>query len=282
LDHLIRAGARYVDHSAYQYAASISFFSVLSFVPMLMVALSVAGLVLAREPIALKELREGITASVPPSLSGAITELVNNILDHQVKVGLFGLAVALYSGWNWMNTLRDGLTAMWDQERRPQRLVRTVVKDVLALLGLLAALLVSFALTATGGALGAYLLRLVGLDHVGWVHVVVVGLSVLLAIGADWLVFLWVLARLPRRPVPVRFALRGALAAAVGFEALKQIGGYYLQILGRSPTGVTFGWVVGLLVFSYLVARLVLLVAAWTAGRAEDTGARAGGGGKDS
>ena len=52
LDHLVRAGTRYTDHHGDHYAAAITFFSILSLVPLLMIAFAVAGLraVLQPEP----------------------------------------------------------------------------------------------------------------------------------------------------------------------------------------------------------------------------------------
>lgn len=265
LDRLVRAGQRYVSYQGYAYAASITYFTVLSLIPLLMVALSVAGFVLAGQPAVLAQLRIEITAAVPPSINVATNDLVNTIVDHRLRIGVLGLLVALYSGWNWMNTLRDALTAMWQRERPPLRVIPMVLKDLVALLGLAAAILVSFALTAGAGALGGLLLRLFGLTDTGWLHGVLVVASVLLAVVANWLVFIWVLAKLPREPVEARSAVRGALAAAISFEVLKWLGNIYLQAVGRSPIGVTFGWLVGLLVFVYLVARMLLLVTAWTA-----------------
>ena len=257
-DRLLRAGKRYVDHHGYHYAASIAYFSVLSMIPMLMVALAAAGFVLSGQPGLLHEVRHSVDQGVPAELSGATNDLFNSVIDHRVKIGVLGLAVGVYSGWNWMNALRDALTAMWSQERPQQRLLPMIAKDLLALLGLAGALLVSFGLTAAGGALTS-------LAVPGWAKVLLVGASLVLAIAANWLVFLWVLAKLPREPVQARIAVRGALAAALGFEALKWLGGIYLGIVGRSPIGVAFGGVVGLLVFSYLVARMLMLVTAWTA-----------------
>ena len=258
LDRLLRAGKRYVDHHGYHYAASITYFSVLSLIPMLMVTLALAGFVLSGQPGLLHEVRHSTDQAVPAVLSGATNDLFNGVIDHRVKIGVFGLAVGLYSGWNWMNALRDALTAMWCQERPRQRLLPMIGKDLLALLGLAGALLVSFALTVAGGALA-------GLADSGWAKVLLVVASLMVAIAANWLVFLWVLAKLPREPVDARIAVRGALAAALGFEALKWLGGIYLGIVGRSPIGVAFGGVVGLLVFIYLVARMLMLVTAWTA-----------------
>jgi membrane protein len=264
-DRLVRAGARYVNYQGYAYAASITYFTVLSLIPLLMVALSVASFVLAGQPAVLTQLRTQITESLPPSLDNATNGLLTGLIDHRVKIGVFGLIVALYSGWNWMNTLRDALTSMWDRKRPRQPIIWMVLKDVVALLSLAAALLVSFALTSVTGWLGNLLLKLFGLSDEGWVHSVLVVAAVVLAVAANWVVFIWVLAKLPREPVEARSAVRGALAAAIGFEILKWLGNIYLQAIGRSPIGVTFGWLVGLLVFIYLIARMLLLVTAWTA-----------------
>lgn len=265
LDRVIRAGGRYLDHKGYAFAASITYFTVLSLIPLLLVALSVGSFVLAGQPAVLAELRVQIAQAVPPSLASAINSLVTGLIRHRTRIGVIGLAVALYSGWNWMNTLRDALTAMWDLQPVRQPIVRMVLKDVLALLGLAGALLVSFGLTAAAGWLGALLLRLAGLTDAGWVHVLLVVGALVLAVAANWLVFIWVLAKLPREPVEARSAVRGALAAAIAFEVLKWLGNIYLSAVGRSPLGVTFGWLVGLLIFIYLVARMLMLVTAWTA-----------------
>lgn len=264
-DHLIRALDRYVDHNAYQYAASITYFSVLSVVPILMVGLSIGGFVIADDAKVANDLRGTITDALPSGLAGFASEVYDSLLTQRASLGAFGLVIGLYAGWNWMNTLRDALTAMWDLERPELPFFRTILRDLFALLSLSAALLVSFSLSAAGGWLNKFLLRWVGLDHEPWAGTVLSLLSVPLAITADWLVFLWVLARLPRQKVDTRNAVRGALAAAIGFEILKQAANLYLSLLGRSPTSAAFGSVIGLLVFIYLVARLLLLVAAWTA-----------------
>jgi membrane protein len=273
-DHIVRAVDRYIEHSGYQYVASISYFSLLSLVPMLMVSFSTAGFVLAGHPELLDRLRDGITDAVPGSLGKNVGELLDNLIQQRTKVGLLGLLVGLYSGWNWMNALRDSLTAMWDQKRVDQPLWRTIFKDLLALVSLAAALLVSFTFTAIGGALGSYLLRLAHVDDESWTHTAVSLGSVPLALLADWLVFLWVLAKLPREAVGTRSAVRGAVAAAVGFELLKQAGSVYIGLIGNSPTGAAFGSVIGLLVFISLVSRLLVFITAWTS-TARDTPGRA-------
>jgi membrane protein len=264
-DHLARMIDRYVNNHGYHFAASITYFSVLSLIPLLMVLLAAAGFVLGSNPLLLGQLHNGLHGIAPGALWQLSDTLVDNVIDHRVRLGILGLVVGLYSGWNWMNALRDALTGMWDQRKPDLPLLRTIVRDLLALGSLGIAIAISFALTESGSALGGWLLRLLGWSRFGWANVGLQVASVVLALVADWLVFCWVLAKLPREPVPMRSAVRGAAGAAVAFEVLKRVANLYLEALGRSPTGVTFGSLVGLLVFVYLVSRVLILAAAWTA-----------------
>jgi membrane protein len=81
----------------------------------------------------------------------------------------------------------------------------------------------------------------------------------------SWLVFGWMIARLPRYPVPVVSSIRAALLAAIGFELFKMAGTIYLKSVLHSPAGATFGPVLGLMVFAYVTARLLLFATAWAA-----------------
>nr|WP_042198703.1 YhjD/YihY/BrkB family envelope integrity protein [Kibdelosporangium sp. MJ126-NF4]CEL23497.1 Inner membrane protein YhjD [Kibdelosporangium sp. MJ126-NF4]CTQ89111.1 Inner membrane protein YhjD [Kibdelosporangium sp. MJ126-NF4] len=264
-DHLVRTIDRYVEHNAYQYAAAITYFSVLSVVPILMVGLSAAGFVLADDEEITADLRITIVQALPSGLDTFATTTYDGVIAGRASLGVFGLVIGLYAGWGWMNALRDALTAMWELERPELPFFRTILWDLLALVSLAFALLVSFSLTAVGSWLNSSVLEWTGMDGQPWAGTVLSLLSVPLAIFADWLVFLWVLVRLPRAKVNMRKAVRGALAAAIGFEILKIGANVYLSLLGRSPTTAAFGSVIGLLVFIYLVARLLLLVAAWIA-----------------
>src|SRR5207342_3118074 len=90
-------------------------------------------------------------------------------------------------------------------------------------------------------------------------------LSVLIGLAANWLIFAWVLARLPREHVALRSAAKAAVFGAVGFEVLKQGMAIYLQTITRTPSGAVFGSTLGLLVFIYYASRFVLFVTAWAA-----------------
>lgn len=273
-----RAGttlARYRERDGDHYAAAVTFFSLLALVPLVMVTVSVAGFVLAGDRLLATELDRVIDGSLPPEIGTQVTGVVHTVVGERGRIGLLALAVAVYSGWSWISNVRDAVTAMLGQERTPRPLLRGILADVVALAGVGLAMAVSFGLAALTGAAGSWLLTLTGLTG-GFAHFVLVAGSLLLGLAANWLVIAWCLARLPRRPLPLRSTLRPAGAAAVGLAALQQAGGLYLHLLGRSPAVAAFGTLVGVLLFVYLVVRWLLMVTVWLTVRDEPPAATLG------
>lgn len=265
LDHLVRAGEAYTERYGNHYAAAITYFSVLSLFPLIMIAFAIAGFVLVGNDTLLTEMKNGITEAVPSGLGDVINDVVDKAIESRGTVGVIGLLAALYSGLGWMSNLRDALTAQWGQENKQRPFLSTMLKDLLALLGLGLALGVSFGLSAVGGGLGSWLLGLVGLDDDAWALFLLRLATIVLSLAANWLVFLWVLSRLPRERVSAKSAIRGAIAAAIGFEILKQVFTIYLATVTESPAGTVFGPILGLLLFANFVSRFLLFITAWTA-----------------
>ncbi|MHA6792824.1 inner membrane protein YhjD [Pseudonocardia bannensis] len=265
LDHLIRAGQRYTESHGDHYAAAITYFSVLSLVPLLMIAFAAAGFVLQSQPELLTELQQGITSAVPGELGTTLNGIIQTAIDQAGAVGAFGLLGALYSGIGWMSNLREALSEQWGQRSEPPNAVKKLLFDLLALVGLGVSLMLSFGITAIGSGLGATVLEFVGLADQGWARALLAVFGILLGVAANWLVFLWVIARLPREPVTLRSAARAALFGAIGFEVLKQVMTFYLGVVTASPAGAAFGSILGLLIFAFFASRFLLFVTAWAA-----------------
>ncbi|WP_083665969.1 inner membrane protein YhjD [Saccharomonospora sp. CUA-673] len=265
LDHAVRANEAFTERHGNHYAAAITYFSVLSLFPLLMVAFSVAGFVLAGNAALMNELKAGIVESAPEGLQGFLDQIVEAVTDSRAGLGVLGLLIALYSGLGWMGNLRDALTAQWAQQPAKTPFLSTKIKDLLSLMGLGLALVISFGLTAVGGVAGQSLLGLVGLEGTGWAQYALRAATIVLSLAANVLVFTWVISQLPRDKVNPRSAVKGAVLAALGFELLKHVGSYYLASVASSPSGALFGPIIGLLVFANLVSRFLLLVTAWTA-----------------
>lgn len=269
--HLLRATERFNDRMGNQFGAAITYFSFLSLIPILMVAFAAAGYILASHPTLLEEIFEKILTNVSePTLAATLKSTINTAVQQRTTVGLVGLLIALYSGINWMGNLREAVRAQsrdkW--ERNPQDQEKFWVKylrDLVSLIGLLVALIVTLSITSVAGSAQAFLITLLHLDGIEWLKPVwhLVGLAI--SIFANYLLFFWIFWRLPRHRPRKKALIRGTLIAAIGFEVIKIIMTYSLPALIKSPSGAAFGSVLGLMAFFYFFARLTLFCAAWIA-----------------
>jgi membrane protein len=269
--HLLRAAERFNDRLGNQFGAAITYFSFLSLIPILMVSFAAGGYVLASHPTLLQDIFAKILANVSdPTLAMTLKNTINTAVQQRTTVGLVGLLIALYSGINWMGNLREAVRAqsreVW--ERAPQDKEKFWVKylrDFVALIGLLVALVVTLSITSIAGSAQALIISLLHLDELTWLKPAwrLIGLAI--SIFANYLLFFWIFWRLPRHRPRKKALVRGTLIAAVGFEVIKIVMTWTLPALVKSPSGAAFGSVLGLMAFFYFFARLILFCAAWIA-----------------
>ena len=265
LDHLVRAATRYTEKHGDHYAAAITFFSILALVPLLMVAFAALAFVLANNQALLDRFSLGITQAAPPGLGDLLNQVIQQAIEQRNAVGIIGLLGALFSGLGWMGNLREALSEQWDQRGEAPTIVKRYAGDLFAMIGLGLAFAVSFAITAIATGASSAVAEFLGLADQTWVKVVLFVAGIAITLVANWLVFLWVIARLPREPVTLRSAGRAAILAAVGFVVLQQVMTFYITSVTSSPAGAAFGPIIGLLVFVNFVSRFILFVTAWAA-----------------
>jgi membrane protein len=274
-DHVMRAQERYNDSKGDFYAAGITYFTVFAIFPLLMVGFAIAGFILASQPDLLGDIEERIRSSVSGDVGQQLINLMDSAIESRTSVGIIGLAAAAWAGLGWMANLREALSQMWGLFRHePPGFIRTKLSDLVAMVGLFAAIVVTIALTVLGSSdLMQRVLESLGLQDVPGVSIALWVTSLLVSVLVAWLLFTWIIARLPRESVSVRSSVWAGLMAAVGFEIFKQLGSIYLQSVMHGPAGATFGPVLGLMVFAYITARLILFATAWAATSAENLAA---------
>ena len=91
----------------------MTYFSVLSLVPVTMVVFAAAGFALGARPEVVERLKNEITAAWPGALGDTMNSVINQAISSAATVGFFGLLAALYSGIGWMTNLRDALSEQW-------------------------------------------------------------------------------------------------------------------------------------------------------------------------
>ncbi len=265
LDHIVRAGARYTERHGDHYAAAITYFSVLALFPLILVAVAALGYVLFLQPDLLDQLKAGISKNAPGGLDTLIIPIVDNAITSRNTIGIIGLLGALYTGIGWMSNLREALSEQWGQVPATPPILKKTLFDLLTLVGLGLAIVGSFAITGLASGFAGTILGLLGFADQGWAKFLLTVLGIVLGLVANWLIFLWVIARLPREHATLRSAVKAAVLGAVGFEVLKQVMTIYLTSVTNSPTGKVIGPFIGLLVFAFFVSRFILFVTAWAA-----------------
>jgi membrane protein len=271
-DHVMRAQDRYQTAKGDFYAAGVTYFTIFALFPLLMVGFAAGGFVLANRPHLLLDIESRIKATVSGDFGQQLVNLMDSAIQSRTSVGVIGLATAAWAGLGWIANLREALTQMWGEQRgERQNFVRTKLSDLLALFSVFVAITLTVALTALGDpALMARVLQWFGVHHVPGLNSGLRIASIVMSFVVSWLLFTWMIARLPRDSISFRSSVRGGLLAAVAFEIFKQVGSIYLRSVVHGPAGATFGPVLGLMVFAYITARLVLFSTAWAATSVDD------------
>ena len=267
LDHVVRAYRRFDDRQGGFFAAGLTYYTIFALFPLLMVGFAIFGFVLVRRPELLRTIDDHIRSQVSGPLGQQLQDLMNSAIDARTSVGVIGLATAVWGGLSWISHLRQAVTEMWWVRRlESPGFVRNKFSDLLAMLGTFAVAMATVVLTTVGHAAPlAALLRWLGIPQLvvfDWFFWLV---SIAISTLVSWLLFTWMIARLPREKVSLVASMRAALIAAIGFELFKQGASIYLRAVLRSPAGATFGPVLGLMVFAYITAYLVLFCTAWAA-----------------
>src|ERR1700709_758659 len=120
-DHVMRAQGQYTDSKGDFYAAGITYFTIFALFPLLMVAFSITGFVLASQPDLLAEVTDKIKSTVSGDLGQQLVELMDSAIDSRTSVGIIGLATAAWAGLGWMANLREALSQMWGTSRGEAR-----------------------------------------------------------------------------------------------------------------------------------------------------------------
>lgn len=270
--HLLRTVDRFSVRGGSQFAAAIAYFSVLSLVPILMLAFSGLGLVLTVfYPDYLRALEEWLNSNLSAygDLGQTILTIVSSSLSNWAAIGLIGLAISFWSGANWMGNLKRAVRALMreDYDNPPKALPLPL--DLLANFGALLLLFLGVGLiwaatvatTNFGEQVGAFL-GVVGSP--GWTlfaRVVTGSLSLALATLLFWWMFRW----FAMTSVPTRLMWIGAFIGAVGLIVLQLLAGYLIQAFSRSLAATLSVPLVVTMLFLNLFATLILYVSAWLA-----------------
>lgn len=178
--------------------------------------------------------------------------------------GLGAVVVLLFSASRFMAALRTAVRAVLGVGAVPQNLLAGTLRELAAVAGVGAAILLSAVLSLVLTSLTGAILGALGWDEATRVVGAVVG--VLVSFAVDAAMFVLIVRVLAGVSPPRRDLLQGAVGAAVGMGGLRLLGTSVVAGSAQSNAVLAgFTVLVTLLVWINLLARVVLLAAAWTA-----------------
>lgn len=262
-----RASQRYSDLRGNRLAGAASFYGFVSLFPLLVLGAAVASRVAGDAGV------ETLQKIVDENLPGLGIN-VETFHSNAGTLGVIGAAVLLYTGLGWVDSIRAAVRSMWGLDDRPGKLVPRKAIDAAALIGLGVLIATSWGLSVLLGELASGVFALAGLEGV----VATVTLKVvagILSIGVSAVLFGYLIAGLPRIPIPARALLPASVFGAVVFEVLKQLLVVYAAGPASRSAYAAFAAPLLLLTWIYLVTRLLMFLAALTAEAAVDAAAGA-------
>ncbi|AHI03769.1 YhjD/YihY/BrkB family envelope integrity protein [Corynebacterium falsenii] len=265
-DHIMRMQERYTEGGGNQFAAGITYFSVMTIFPLLMLTFAITAMVLAGN----QELLDRTLKRASELGDGQMGDLVQTIIEQAIaqraSVFSIGLLLALWTGLSWVHHLRMGMSSMWKVPGTANNFVMGKLKDLVGLIGIIIALLLAFFITAVGSSgFTEDFLRTVGLGGLPGLRFLIFAVALVIALIANYLVFAWMLAYLPRTKTHRKSVFKAALIGAIAFEIFKQFATVFFSNALSNPAGAVFGPIIGLMVLMYFTWRIMLYCSAWAA-----------------
>jgi membrane protein len=264
-----RANARFGAAGGGVLTGGIAYAALFSAFAALTIAYTVFMAVLGRDPALRDRVLRSVSATLPGLIdTGSGTGLVKPgelVLSAGLNVaGIVAVVVLVMSATSALAALRTAVRAMFDVRGSDGNVVTGTLRELAGLAGMAGAVLVSAVLGIAVTAAAGWMLRLVGLG--GGAGVVTSVLGVLIAFVVDAATFVLVVRVLAHVHPAWPDLCQGALIAAVGVGIVRLLGTSVVAGSARhNAVLASFAVIVTLLVWINLIARIVLLAAAWTA-----------------
>jgi len=252
------------DDKAPRLAAALSFYTIFSLAPILIITIAVAGFFLGQADV-----RENILMQVETTFGPDAEEMVEGLIDDASRPGsgvvatIIGMITIIAGATGVYGQLLEALNTIWEVEPAPDSgIFDTLRKRLLSftmVLGIGFLLLVSLVISAALSAISQYFSELLPGIDIFWQI-----LDLVVSYALITLLFAMIFKVLPDVEVAWSDVWVGAAFTALLFTIGKFLLGWYL---GTSTPGSTFGAagsLVGILLWVYYSAQILLFGAEFT------------------
>jgi membrane protein len=254
----------WLDDYAPSMGAALSYYTVFSLAPLLLIVVSIAGLAFGEEAVR-GELFAQLRGLMGQDAARAVQGLLASAStpSHGVFGTIVGIGIVVFGATTVFAELQDDLDRIWRAPARKKgglwSLLRARLLSFGMILGLAFLLMVSLVLGAVISALGKWWGPMFG----GWV-VLAQGVNVVVGFGLTTVVFAMIYKMMPRAHVQWHDVWLGAVVTALLFTAGKFLIGVYI---GKSGIASGFGAAASLVIvflWVYYSAQIFLLGAEFT------------------
>lgn len=272
-----KAVTAWLDDYAPSMGAAISYYTIFSMAPLLVIVIAIAGALFGRDA-AQQQIVAQIAGLVGRDGAEAVQALLRSASEPErgLVAGSISIVVLLVGATTVFAELQSALDRIWHvPEREKPSGVWAVLRARLLSFGLIlglaflliVSLMVSAGLAVFDGWFGGLL--------PGW-EVLLQGLNELVSIGIFTLLFALIFKLMPTARIGWGDVWIGALVTAVLFEVGKLLIGLYLGKSGFNQTFAAAGSLVVLVAWVYYAAQIFLLGAEFTKAYADAHGSLAG------
>ncbi|ATB40749.1 ribonuclease BN [Cystobacter fuscus] len=259
-----QAVSEWSEDNAPMFAASLSYYTLFSIAPLLVIAVSVAGMVFGEEAA-----RGQIQAQLEDLVGRGSAEVIGQMMisarkpEAGILATAIGLVALIFGATGVFVQLQDALNHIWNVKPKPRNGVIAFLRSrflsfaMVLVIGFL--LLVSLVVSAVLAALGAWFSNLLP----GWT-VMWQGVNLLISFGVITVLFAMMYKLLPDTHVSWRDVWLGAAVTSLLFSLGKFLIGLYL---GRSAVASSYGAAGSLavvLLWVYYSAQILFLGAEFT------------------
>ncbi|MDM0109503.1 YihY/virulence factor BrkB family protein [Variovorax sp. J22R24] len=272
-----KAVMAWIDDFAPSMGAAISYYTIFSMAPLLVIVIAIAGAVFGRDA-AQGAIVTQIGGMVGQDGATAVEALLRSASEPErgLVAGAISVGVLLVGATTVFAELQSALDRIWHVPEREKpsgvwAVLRARVLSFGLILGLAFLLIVSLAVSAALAAFDAWFGGLLP----GW-EILLQGSNEVISIGIFTLLFAMIFKLMPTAAIGWRDVWIGAFVTALLFELGKLLIGLYLGKSGVSESFAAAGSLVVLVAWVYYAAQIFLLGAEFTKAYADSHGSLAG------
>ncbi|MFK4088635.1 YihY/virulence factor BrkB family protein [Kribbella sp. NPDC020789] len=257
---LWRAWKRYGDRRGNRLAGATSFFGFLSLFPLIVLAAAVTGPLLGHP--AVKALKDALKKNLP-GIGDKID--IDALIANAGTIGLISGISLLFTGLGWIDSLRASIRSMHELDDQPGNAIQLKLADLGALVGLGVIGAVSTGASSILTGLSERIVEATGLEGTWLANWGLDLISLVVGVAAGALLFLYMQTALPRIVLPRKVMVIAAVAGGILFYLAQKLGNVYVKhVIGSNAAYGALALPLALLVWIYLMTRVIMLIAAWT------------------